>query len=62
MIWLINITKHIIAQLRWNLLVKSSIYFDSSKKNNEKDPKSKSGDIGTISKYKNIFAKLDICC
>ena len=38
--------------------VKSSIYIDSSKENNEKGPKFKIGDIVRISKYKNIFAKV----
>ena len=37
--------------------VKSSTYIDFSKAINEKDPKSKVGDIVSISKYKNIFAK-----
>ena len=37
--------------------VKSSTYIDSSKENNEKDPKCKIGDIVRISKYKNIFEK-----
>ena len=37
--------------------VKWSSYIDSSKENNEKDPKFKIGDIVRISKYKNIFAK-----
>ena len=36
--------------------VKSTTYIDSSKKMNDKDPKFKIGDIGRISKYKNIFA------
>ena len=35
--------------------VKWSTYIDSSKENNEKDPKFKIGDIVRISKYKNIF-------
>ena len=35
--------------------VESSVYFDSSKKSDDKDPKI--GDIARISKYKNIFAK-----
>ena len=37
--------------------VKSSTYIASSKEINNKDPKFKIGDIVTISKYKNIFAK-----
>ena len=37
--------------------VKSSTYFDSSNKINDKDPKFKISDIVRISKYKNIFAK-----
>ena len=37
--------------------VKSSTYIDSSKKNNNEDPKFKIGDIVRISTYKNIFAK-----
>ena len=37
--------------------VKSIAYIDSSKENNNKDPKFKIGDIVRISKYKNIFAK-----
>ena len=32
-------------------------YIDSSKENNERYPKFKIGDIGRISKYKNIFVK-----
>ena len=34
-----------------------SINFNSSKENNEKDPKFRVGGIVRISKYKNIFAK-----
>ena len=37
--------------------VNSRTYIDSSKENNEKDPKFKFGDVIRISKYKNIFAK-----
>ena len=37
--------------------VKSSLYIDSSKEINDKDPKFKVGDIVRISKYKTIFAK-----
>ena len=37
--------------------VKSSTSVDSSKENNDKDPKFKIGDSVRISKYKNIFAK-----
>ena len=36
---------------------KSSTYIDSSKEINNKNPEFKIGDIGRISKYKNIFAK-----
>ena len=35
----------------------SRAYIDSSKEINDKNPKSKIGDIFKISKYKNIFAK-----
>ena len=38
--------------------VKSSIYIDSSKEINDKDPKFRMCDIVRISKYKNIFAKV----
>ena len=37
--------------------VKSSIYIDFIKENNDKDPKFKIGDIVRISKYKNISSK-----
>ena len=37
--------------------VKSSTYIYSSKEINDEDPKSKIGDIVTISKYKKIFVK-----
>ena len=37
--------------------VKSNTYIDSSKEINDKNAKFKIGDIVTISKYKNIFAK-----
>ena len=37
--------------------VKSSTSVDSSKENNDKDPKFKIGDSVRISKYKDIFAK-----
>ena len=37
--------------------VKSSIYIDFDKENNDKDPKFNVGDHERISKYKNIFAK-----
>ena len=36
---------------------KPSAYIDSSKEINDKDPALKIGDIGRISKYKNIFAE-----
>ena len=38
--------------------VKSSIYIDSSKEINDKDPKFKIADIVRISKYKNIFTRV----
>ena len=37
--------------------VKSSTYIDSSKENNNLDPKFEFGDIVRISKHENIFAK-----
>ena len=37
--------------------VKSSIYIDFDKENNDKGPKFNVGDHERISKYKNIFAK-----
>ena len=37
--------------------VKSNVYINSKKENNNKDPKFKIGDIVKISKYKNIFVK-----
>ena len=37
--------------------VKSSTYIDSSKENDNKNPKFKIGNIVRISKYKNIFSK-----
>ena len=37
--------------------VKSSTYINSSKENNDQDPKFKTGDIVRISKHKSIFAK-----
>ena len=37
--------------------IKSGTYTDSSKENNEKDPKFKISDIVRISKYKSNFAK-----
>ena len=37
--------------------IKASLFIDSSKEINHKDPKFKIGDIVRISKYKNIFAK-----
>ena len=36
--------------------IKSSTYIDSSKENNDEDPKFEIGDIVQISKYKNILA------
>ena len=41
--------------------VKPSTYIDSRKEINDEDPKSKTGDIVRISKYKNIFAKGQMC-
>ena len=38
-------------------IVKSRTYIDSSKENNDADPKFKIGDNTKISQYKNIFAK-----
>ena len=38
--------------------VKSNTYIDSSEENDNKDAKHKIDDIVTISKYKNIFAKM----
>ena len=38
--------------------VKSSTYIDSSKDDNESDPKFETGDIVKISKYKNISQKV----
>ena len=40
--------------------VKDNTYIDFSKKFNDKDPKFKNGDHVRISKYKHIFAKLQI--
>ena len=37
--------------------VKSSTYIDFDKKNNKENPKFKIGDLVSISKYNNIFAK-----
>ena len=37
--------------------VKSNTHINSSKKINDRDPKSKIGDIVRVSKYKNIFTK-----
>ena len=37
--------------------VKPSMYIDFNKENNKEGPKLKVGDYGTISIYKNIFAK-----
>ena len=50
-----NNTYHITIKMK-PVDVKSSIYIDSSKENNNKDPKFKIDDI-RISKYKNIFTK-----
>ena len=38
--------------------VKRSIYIDFNKENNKEGPKFKVGDNVTLSKYKNIFAKV----
>ena len=51
-----NNTYHSIIKMK-PVDVKLIIYIDSSKEINNKDPKSKIGDIVRISKYKNIFAK-----
>ena len=51
-----NNTYHNIIKIK-PVDVKSSIYIDSSKEFNDKDPKFKVDDIVRISKYKNIFAK-----
>ena len=40
--------------------VKSSAYIDYGKEANDKGPKFKFGDIVTLSKYKNIFAKFHV--
>ena len=40
--------------------VKSSAYIDYGKETNDKGPKFKFGDIVTLSKYKNIFAKFHV--
>ena len=45
----------IIAQLKWSLLVKNQKYIDSNKEINNKDLEI--GEVGRISKYKNIFGK-----
>ena len=37
--------------------VKDNTYIDFGKESNDKDPKFKVGDLVSISKYKNIFAK-----
>ena len=37
--------------------IKSNTYIDSNKEINNKDRKFKIGDITTVSKYKNVFAK-----
>ena len=37
--------------------VKSNVYINSKKENDNKDPKFKIGDTVKISKYKNIFVK-----
>ena len=51
-----NNTYHITIKMK-PVDAKSSIYIDSSKEINNKDPEFKIRDIGRISKYKNIFAK-----
>ena len=52
-----NNTYHITIKLK-PVDVKSSTYIDSSKENNNKDPKFKIGDIVRISKYRNSFPKV----
>ena len=51
-----NNTYHRTIKLK-SVDVKPSIYINSSKEINDKDPKFKIGDIVRILKYKNIFAK-----
>ena len=51
-----NNTYHNIIKIK-PVDVKSSIYIDSSKEFNDKDPKFKVDDIVRVSNYKNIFAK-----
>ena len=51
-----NNTYHSIIKMK-PVDVKSSTYIDSSKDDNENDPKFKIGYIAKISKYKNIFTK-----
>ena len=57
MIYLINTIIYIIAQLKF-FDVKWNTYIDSSQKIDNKDRKSKIGDIARISKYKNILESL----
>ena len=52
-----NNTYHVTIKLK-PVDVKSSTYIDSSKENNNKDPKFKIGDIVRISKYRNSFPKV----
>ena len=51
-----NNTYHSTIKLRY-VDAKSNTYINSSKEINDKDTKFKIGDIVSISKYKNIFAK-----
>ena len=54
---LINITIHIIPQLKKAVDVKSSTCNDFGTGNNEKNPKFRFGDHVRTSKYKSILAK-----
>ena len=50
-----NNTYH--STIKMKPAIKSNTYIDSSKQIYDKNPKSKIGDIGRISKHKNIFAR-----
>ena len=59
MIWLINTLIRVTEQSNSSLPSKiRHIYFDSNAENNDNDIKFQVGDYATISKYKNIFAKV----
>ena len=49
---------HVIAHLKWNLLMERNTYIDAGKGINDKDPKFEIGYIATVSKYKKIFANV----